>query len=60
MLKIRIFPARGNFLKFSNPWKLLPFFSKRVSGTTLLLKNAVAPLQNKPIYGCKNSAFAIC
>ena len=60
MLKIRIFPSRGNLLKFSKPWKLLPFFSKRVSGLKLLLKNAVASLQNKPIYGHKNSASAIC
>ena len=49
-----------NLLKFSKPWKPLPFFSRRVSGTTLLLKNAVALLQNKPIYGHKNSASAFC
>ena len=49
-----------NLPKFSKLWEPLPFFGKRVIGMKLLLKNAVAPLQNKPIYGCKNSASAIC
>ena len=49
-----------NLPKFSKLWEPLSFFSKRASGQKLLLKNAVASLQNKPIYGHKNSASAFC
>ena len=38
MLKIRVFPSRGNLLKFSKLWEPLSFFSRRVNGLKLLLK----------------------